>query len=42
MPDDCPCLRNPLASQCGEWAGNESLCICADFGLAIEGTPAPS
>lgn len=38
----CPCLLAPLASRCGRWEGNESLCICADDGLVLEGgTPAP-
>lgn len=29
----CPCHDSPLRSQCGEWDGNTSACICVEYGL---------
>ena len=39
---NCPCYTDPLRSKCGQWEGNESLCVCADYGLVAIGDPAPS
>jgi hypothetical protein len=39
---DCPCYTEPLASACGDWAGNRSACACADLGVTVEsGQPLP-
>lgn len=39
----CECSLNPLDSKCGDWEGNESACICVEFGLIEQtGEPLPS
>lgn len=42
MTAECECFLDPLSSTCGEWEGNVSLCICADYGVVAEGNPVPS
>jgi len=29
----CTCSLRPFASACGNFVGNESLCICADIAI---------
>lgn len=29
----CQCQESPDDSDCGVWKDNQSLCVCADFGL---------
>lgn len=37
----CACVVDPMASACGEWDGNASLCICAEDGLNDAGIGVP-
>jgi hypothetical protein len=39
---ECSCYRRPLESNCGEWANNQSICVCVSQGLEAESDPAPS
>ncbi len=32
----CKCFLNPTESKCGDWEGNRSACLCADFGTQVE------
>lgn len=29
----CSCTLDPMSSTCGNWAANESACVCVEFGL---------
>ena len=30
---ECSCREYPDLSECGQWKGNESACVCVDSGL---------
>jgi hypothetical protein len=38
----CPCIADPMSSECGNWEGNESACICAELGINGEGDQIPA